>query len=250
MFKIECNGPFREGRTMALLSSMVTQNLQNIDITIIADDGVSIPANKQMLAWQSKYLAEALHSVPCCSSSSISLPFNSVVVKNLLAVISCGVSLPLSRDDLLNVKVAADELDIKLGQLEVEKSEVKHLNKKSVKKRLKEISPEPYHQNDHVQDDEIVEITPEIFTPNDDDEEGGFAHHFLMQEYGDDSSAVSSPMSSVVSTNEPELIEIPAEDAGGEKKFKCSFCPNKIFKKKPEVNYKIFSHMPSNNLIN
>ena len=36
--------------------------------------------------------------------------------------------------------------------------------------------------------------------------------------------------------NEPELIEIDPEVGGdGEKKYKCSFCPNKIFKKKPEV---------------
>ena len=58
MFKIECNGPFREGRAMALLSSMVNQNIQNLDIAIIASDGVSIPANRTILAWQSKYLAQ------------------------------------------------------------------------------------------------------------------------------------------------------------------------------------------------
>ena len=41
--------------------------------------------------------------------------------------------------------------------------------------------------------------------------------------------------------NEPELIEIEPEAGGdGEKKFKCSFCPNKIFKKKPEVGGKYF----------
>ena len=39
--------------------------------------------------------------------------------------------------------------------------------------------------------------------------------------------------------NQPELIVIEPEEGGdGEKKFKCSFCPNKIFKKKPEVLYK------------
>ena len=63
--------------------------------------------------WQTKLnlyseiqkIFQALESVPCCNNTSISLPFNSIVVKNLLAVMSCGISLPLSRDDLLNVKV-------------------------------------------------------------------------------------------------------------------------------------------------
>ena len=133
-------------------------------------------------------------------------------------------------------------MDIKLGQLEVERSEVKP--KKSAKKKKKEVienvSPVPYLQNDNDGDsDEIVEITPEIY--DDEDADGdSYAPHFLMQaEYGDDSSsAVSSPMSVVMPMmqNEPELIEIEPEEGGdGEKKFKCSFCPNKIFKKKPEV---------------
>ena len=38
----------------------------------------------------------------------------------------------------------------------------------------------------------------------------------------------------MVWNNEPELIELEADESG-EKKYKCSFCPNKIFKKKPEV---------------
>ena len=46
-----------------------------------------------------------LSSVPCCSAPAVSLPFTSVVVKNLLAVVSCGVSLPLRGEDLLTVKV-------------------------------------------------------------------------------------------------------------------------------------------------
>ena len=135
-------------------------------------------------------------------------------------------------------------MDIKLGQLEVERSEVKP--KKSAKKKKKEVvenvSPVPYLQNDNDGDsDEIVEITPEIYADDDEDADGdSYAPHFLMQaEYGDDSSsAVSSPMSVVMPMmqNEPELIEIEPEEGGdGEKKFKCSFCPNKIFKKKPEV---------------
>ena len=58
MFKIECNGAFREGRALALLSSMVTHNIQNVDLAIIASDGVSIPANKSVLALQSRYVAQ------------------------------------------------------------------------------------------------------------------------------------------------------------------------------------------------
>ena len=63
----------------------------------------------------------------------------------------------------------------------------------------------------------------------------------MKAEYGDDtSSGVSSPMSGAgvwqIENNAPELIVIEPEEGGdGEKKFKCSFCPNKIFKKKPEV---------------
>ena len=136
-----------------------------------------------MLALQSSLLSELISSVPCCSSTALSLPFNSVVVKNLLAIISCGVSLPLTRDDLLNVKVVADLLDITLGQLEVEKSEVKVAKKARVKKKIpKEVivsSPKPYLQNDNDNDsDEIVEITPEIFH---EDDTGTIPAHFLMQ---------------------------------------------------------------------
>ena len=75
--------------------------------------------------------------------------------------------------------MAADELDIKLGQLEVEKSEVKPAKKLS-KKKQKDVSPQPYHQNDH-SGDEIVEIIPEIFAGNDEEDDGGYAPHFLMQ---------------------------------------------------------------------
>ena len=50
---------------MALLSSMVNQNIQNLDIVIIASDGVSIPANRTILAWQSKYLAQ-VRKENCC----------------------------------------------------------------------------------------------------------------------------------------------------------------------------------------
>ena len=45
IFKIECNGDFREGRALALLSSMVTHNIQNIDMAIISSDGITIPTN-------------------------------------------------------------------------------------------------------------------------------------------------------------------------------------------------------------
>ena len=68
----------------------------------------------------------------------------------------------------------------------------------------------------------------------------------MQAEYGDDtSSGVSSPMSGAgiwqIENNTPELIVIEPEEGGdGEKKFKCSFCPNKIFKKKPEVLYNAF----------
>ena len=138
---------------------------------------------RSVLALQSRLLSELISSVPCCNTTALSLPFNSVVVKNLLAIISCGVSLPLARDDLLNVKVVADLLDITLGQLEVEKSEVKTAKKARVKKKFAKTevaySPKPYLQNDNDNDsDEIVEITPEIFQ---DEGTGTIPPHFLMQ---------------------------------------------------------------------
>ena len=72
-----------------------------------------------------------------------------------------------------------------------------------------------------------------------------------MAEYEDEpSSAVSSPMSGAGAgagaggwntQAGPQLIEVEPELGGdGEKKFKCSFCPNKVFKKKPEVRIVIF----------
>ena len=109
-----------------------------------------------------------------------------MVVKNLLAIISCGVSLPLTRSDLLNVKVVADILEIKLGQLEVEKTELKIPKKARVKKKVKKEDtppspPKPYLQNDNGNDsDEIVEVTPEIFQ-GDNEEDGAIPPHFLMQ---------------------------------------------------------------------
>ena len=105
MFKIECNGEFRAGRALALLGSMVTHNIQNIDMAIISSDGVTIPANRGVLALQSKYIAQVLESVPCCHNTSVSLPFSAVIVKNLLAVMTCGFSLPMVGKDLLDVKV-------------------------------------------------------------------------------------------------------------------------------------------------
>ena len=110
-----------------------------------------------------------------------------MVVKNLLAIVSCGISLPLSRDDLLNVKVLADILDIKLGQLEVEKTEIKIPKKPRAKKKFKKedafaSSPKPYLQNDNDNDsDEIVEITPEIFHGGSEESGETLPPHFLMQ---------------------------------------------------------------------
>ena len=80
-------------------------------------------------------------------------------------------------------------MEIKLGQLEVEKSDVKPVKKTSKKRKRPAddalhsatASPQPYYQNDNDRDsDEIVEITPEIFQP-DNQEDEGFAPHFLMQ---------------------------------------------------------------------
>ena len=80
-------------------------------------------------------------------------------------------------------------LEIKLGHLEVEKSDAKP-EKKISKKRKRPpaedhhsatASPQPCYQNDNDRDsDEIVEITPEIFQPADQEDEA-YAPHFLMQ---------------------------------------------------------------------
>ena len=50
------------------------------------------------------------------------MPFNATVLKNLLAVLSAGISLSLDREDLLDVQYAADLLQIKLTNLKVEPS--------------------------------------------------------------------------------------------------------------------------------
>ena len=152
----------------------------------MSSDGVQYSLLRSVLALQSGLLSDVISSVPCCNTSAVSLPFNSAVVKNLLAIVSCGISLPLSRDDLLNVKVLADILDIKLGHLEVEKTELKVPKKPRAKKKLKRedavpSSPKPYLQNDNDNDsDEIVEITPEIFQGESEDV-GSLPPHFLMQ---------------------------------------------------------------------
>jgi len=235
---------------MALISSMVSQNISNTDINLMSSDGVIVPANRSVLALQSGLLSDLISSVPCCNTTAVSLPFNSMVVKNLLAIVSCGISLPLSRDDLLNVKVLADILDIKLGQLEVEKTDVKIPKKPRAKKKSKKedalaSSPKPYLQNDNDNDsDEIVEITPEIFHGGSEENGDTLPPHFLMQtEYLEDSSSAVSSPHSMVWNNEPELIELEADESG-EKKYKCSFCPNKIFKKKPEIMRHFKKHIP------
>ena len=43
--------------------------------------------------------------------------------------------------------------------------------------------------------------------------------------------------------DQPQLLEVDGEP-GEEKKYKCSFCPNKIFKKKPEVLRHFKIHIP------
>ena len=89
----------------------------------------------------------------------------------------------------IHFQVAADVLEIKLGQLEVEKSDAKPAKKTSKKRKRPAdedlhsatASPQPCYQNDNDRDsDEILEITPEIFQPHDQDDEG-YAPHFLMQ---------------------------------------------------------------------
>jgi len=168
----------------------------------------------------------------------------------------------MNREDLLNVKIAADMLDIRLGTLEVQKDE-KVANDavertKAIHKQ-KSVSPKPYDQNDDIadndadEDDEIVEITPEIYGMNDDEdeEESEYAPHFLMQaQYGADQSQSFNNSNGWMNeafgedtSKQPELIEIEGAEGEG-KKFKCSFCPNKEFKKKPEVIRHFKKHIP------
>jgi len=246
---------------MVLLSSLVTQNIESPDVSLVSLQGVSIPTHRSMLILHSKYISDVIGSIPCCYTPSISVPYNTNVVKNLLAIISCGLSLSLNKEDLLNVKNAADLLDIKLGQLEVQKEE--KIVKGAVARTLanhkqKSVSPKPYDQHDDdaadndVDEDELVEITPEIYDLDDEDEnEGEYAPHFLMEaQYGDDSSesfnnanGSNGWMNETYGddpTRQPELIEVEGE----EKKYKCSFCPNKVFKKKPEVMRHFKKHIP------
>ena len=167
-----------------------------------------------MLALQSGLLSDLISSVPCCNTTAVSLPFNSMVVKNLLAIVSCGISLPLSRDDLLNVKVLADILDIKLGQLEVEKTDVKIPKKPRAKKKSKKedafaSSPKPYLQNDNDNDsDEIVEITPEIFHGGSEENGDTLPPHFLMQVSSD--SPNIPPLISNLPPSRPSTWRTPA----------------------------------------
>ena len=106
-----------------------------------------------------------------------------------------------------------------------------------------------YDANDivEVEDREVVEITPEVF--EDDDEDAGFAPHFLMEaHYGEAPAETFSPNNSWVeeggmdfSNKMPELLEF---GDGDEKRYKCSFCPNKEFKKRPEVIRHFKKHIP------
>ena len=120
----------------------------------------------------------------------VSLPFNSSVLESLLAVLSCGVSLNLSRQDLLGVKIAADLLEVRLGKLEVENytrpvSGPLFQAKKRARKQ-KEISPQPCEQNDDYgdADSDEIEVTPEMY--GNEEGLGSYAPHFLMEaQYGE-----------------------------------------------------------------
>jgi len=247
---------------MVLLSSLVTQNIESPDVSLVSLEGISIPTHRSMLILHSKYLGDVINSIPCCSLPCISVPFNTNVVKNLLAIISCGLSLSMNREDLLNVKIAADMLDIRLGTLEVQKDEKvanEAVERTKASHKQKSVSPKPYDQNDDIDDndadgdDEIVEITPEIYGMNDDEDEdeSEYAPHFLMQaQYGADPSQSFNNSNGWISesfgednSKQPELIEVEVAE-GEEKKYKCSFCPNKEFKKKPEVMRHFKKHIP------
>lgn len=152
-------------------------------------------------------------------------------------------------------------LDIKLGQLEVQKDEKASkgaVARTKASHKDKSVSPKPYDQNDDIADldadeDELVEITPEIYNLEDDDEnEGDYAPHFLMEaQYGEESSesfnnSNNGWMNDAFGedpSKQPELIEVEGVE-GQEKKYKCSFCPNKEFKKKPEVMRHFKKHIP------
>jgi len=170
----------------------------------------------------------------------------------------------MNREDLLNVKIAADMLDIRLGTLEVQKDEKvanEAVERTKASHKQKSVSPKPYDQNDDIDDndadgdDEIVEITPEIYGMNEDEDEdedeSEYAPHFLMQaQYGvepqqsfnNSNGWISEPFGED-NSKQPELIEVEVAE-GEEKKYKCSFCPNKEFKKKPEVMRHFKKHIP------
>jgi len=279
MYRIEFTGGAREGRVLLLMESLANQHQTEPDVTLISEDGLAVPTHRALLALQSKFLTRLISSLPCCTkNSSISVPFNGNVLRNLLAVIGSGLSLGLNKKDLLGVQYAADLLQIPLGHLEVQKtnkqvvqvdldgsSSVKSLFNQAVQRTIAmetpENSPKPYDQNDDIIDDEnnyenedfaneeeeVVEITPEIFS-HESEEDGGYPAHFLMQSVEEGESFNSSWMEDEAwaedSSKKPELIEIDGEEAGAEKKYKCSFCPNKVFKKKPEVIRHFKKHIP------
>jgi len=282
MYKIECAGPFKEGRASSILQHLPQLHSDSPDLCLQSSDGISLPSHRCLLALQSTFVADILATLPCCQTPSISVPFNATVLKNLLAVLSAGVSLSLDREDLLDVQYAADLLQIKLTNLKVEPSNkvvtlkvdgdstiqdlyhqvtgipresrpqtLKPRNIKELQEAPKQIGESHVDLNNsynaadivEVEDSEVLEVTPEM------PDFEGFAPHFLMEaQYGEDSNNsftennwMDNSTASMENVKMPDLLEF---GEGEEKRFKCSFCPNKEFKKRPEVVRHFKKHIP------
>jgi len=98
---------------------MVSLNSQATDLCIITEEGEKIYTQRFLLCIYSSSVAKYLSDVPCCNSTSISIPVSSLAFKNLLNILINGFVNSDAFEQLCDVAEAAKILGIELQNIDI-----------------------------------------------------------------------------------------------------------------------------------
>lgn len=117
LYKLQCTD---SSYSDLLQSSIVALSKQKKDLCIVTENGKEIYTQRSLLCIYSSSVAKYLSDVPCCNSTSISIPVSSLAFNNLLKVLINGSVTSDALEHLSDVAEAAKILGIELQNVDFE----------------------------------------------------------------------------------------------------------------------------------
>jgi len=114
-YKLKCTG---SSHSNLLQASMDALNNQKKDLCIITEEGEKIYTQRSLLCIYSSSVAKYLSDVPCCNSTSITIPVSSLAFNNLIKVLINGFVTSYALEQLSDVSKAAKILGIELENVD------------------------------------------------------------------------------------------------------------------------------------